>query len=98
VPALTDQVQVQLTDRRQPPVRVVDLDRRPAVVGHQQPVVAGRLRQFALEERVGDAGQLDLLVTPRHRHRGRAGPQGPRDHLVADGVHTQHRMRVVVRT
>jgi hypothetical protein len=90
VAALADEVQVELADRRQEPVRVLGRHLPVAVgdlvgVGERQ----RRLREAGLE----DAGRVDLLhrhrlaaVAREHGHGGGGGAPRPDDHAVAVGM------------
>ncbi|MCW2609271.1 MAG: hypothetical protein JWM15_517 [Cryptosporangiaceae bacterium] len=99
VPALADQVQVDLAQRGQPAVRVVDHVLEAVVVGDADAVVADRALHGALEHAaLVHPPQVGLGVT-RAQHDGRGpGTQRP-DHGPAGrcGMRPQDRVRVVVR-
>ena len=79
VAALRDQVQVELAERRQERVRVVDRERAGGAVVDLEAVVQGQLGAFddALEDAAGvDRLELDgAAVVKRCRDRGRRGTQ-----------------------
>ncbi len=99
VPALRDQVQIDLAERGQMPVCVVADDLGQAGVGDRDPVVRHR------GARHGD--RENTLVHVRHRRPAAAGqyhldrfrqwPERPDGHPVRAGMPAQHRMRVMVR-
>ncbi len=98
VPALADQVQVQLAEGGQEAVRVVDLDL--VVVVRDEEAVAVRDRgegQHRREEAAALGPQLRAQSLRRDRHRARVGAQGAEEDPAGDGVRPQHAVRVVVR-
>ena len=99
VTPLADQVQVDLTERRQPPVRVVDGEGLLAV-GDLDAVVVGRpIDQCAEDARVVQAPHRRTRTIALHDgHRGRLRSQRA-DHRAAPdgGMGTEYAMRIVVR-
>jgi hypothetical protein len=98
VPALPQQVLVELTDGRQEAVGVVDGEAAGGV-GHLQPV-GGRDRgavERALEQpgRV-DLVELDPLVIDQRDHGGGRGPERAHHHLAVLHVGAEQPVRVVV--
>ena len=98
VPALAEQVLVQLADGWQEPVGVVDRE-AAGVVGDLQ-LVGGRDRrgpEGALEQAGRmDLVQLDPLVTGHGRHPGGLGPEGADDHPVVLKMGAEQAVRLVV--
>ena len=98
VTSLADQVQVDLAERRQPAVRVVD-DVDALAVAHREPVVGGRAGHDPGEQAgvVHPGERLDLLALSDHVHLVGVRAQHPHDDAVGVGVRAEHRVRVVVR-
>ncbi len=96
VPALADQVQVEVAQRGQEAVRVLHLLVR-ALVRHQQPVRRDLVqRQQAGEEAVPVVVQLGPQPAAEDAHRAGEGPEGPHGDPAGDRVGAQHGVRVVV--
>ena len=101
MPALTDQVQVDLAERRQVAVRVVDgVDGEAGglvAVRHLEPVVAHRLTgQHGLPHAAEDVLRLGAVVSRDDRHGLGIGPQGANDEVAGDRMGAEHAVRVVV--
>ena len=96
VPALADQVQVDLAERGQPAVRVVDLVDRAGAVVDPDPVVADRAVDDGGEHPAVGVLERDLLAVLQQRHALRVVPQGA-DHggAVALRVRAENAVRVV---
>jgi hypothetical protein len=99
VAALADQVQVDLAERGQPAVRVVD-DVDALAVAHGQPVVRGRTRDDAGEQPgVVHPDQREALAALAHHvHLVGVRPQHPDHGAVRVRVRAQDRVRVMVRS
>jgi hypothetical protein len=97
VPALADDVQVEVAERRQEPVRVVDRQRAALGVGHVEAVAQRQLPALDLGHE--DAGRMHLherlaaSVVEHHGHllRSRA------EHADDDAVAARMRSEVTVR-
>ena len=100
VPAFPDQVQVEIADHGQEPVRVVGhlLVAAVRVVRGGDPVVRHLLvRQGDREHALGQVGHGHPAAVVEHQgHRRGQRPQGPDDDAVRAGMGAQDRMRIVV--
>ena len=98
VPALADQVQVQLAERGQEAVRVVH-HVLAVVVRHREPVLRrhGVQRQHRGEQPVALRRQVGALPVQHDRHRPGVRPQRPEPHAAVHRVRAQQAVRVVVR-
>jgi hypothetical protein len=100
VPALADQVQVEVADRRRERVRVVDGERAAVAVVDREPVAQRRLR--ALHEALEDTAGVDLLerhdraVAELRADAVRRGPQRTHNHAPVVRVRPEHGVRVGV--
>ncbi len=96
VPALADQVQVQLAERGQEAVGVLGLV-DGAVVGHEQPV-GGDLgeREEPGEEAVPVVVQLGPQICADHGDRLRVRAEGPEGDAAGDRVAAEDGVRIVV--
>ena len=87
VAALSDQVHVELAERRRKRVRIVEDERRPVAPGRLQPVVERRLAAWEVggeEPRAVDLLHLDRSAALReHAHRGCPGTEGAHDEPAA---------------
>jgi hypothetical protein len=99
VPALRDQVQVQLAERRQEAVRVRHLDRVVGGVAHLKRVRGhGRQRQHTGEQPVAVVVQLRGHPVRDDRDRLRVRAQHAKAHAAGHRVRAQQPVRVVVLT
>ena len=99
VAALADQVQVDLAERRQPAVGVID-DVDAVAVAHREPVVRGRPGHDPGEQPgvVHLHQRIALATDPHHVHLVGVRTQDAHDRAVFVGVRTEYRMGVVMRT
>ncbi len=96
VPALADQVQVELAERGQETVRVVHL-LLAALVRHVQRVGGDlRQRQHAGEQAVALRDERGALAAGHHAHRAGEGAQRPEHDPARDRVCAQQGVRIVV--
>ncbi len=96
VPALTDQVQIELAECGQEAVRVVRLQ-LTAVVGHVQRVLGDRVqRQHTREEAVALRDEGGAPAAGHHAHRAGEGPQRPEHDPARHRVGAQQRVRIMV--
>ncbi len=96
VPALADQIQVHLAERRQPPVRVVDLVHGARAVVDAHPVVTHRPVDHSGEDAAVGALERDLLALLQQGDVLRVMAQGPHDGgAVALRVCAENAVRVV---
>lgn len=96
VPALADQVQVQITERGQEPVRVLDL-LNGTVVRHAEPVLGHALqRHQPREEPVPVVMQLRPQLPCHDRHSTSERPKRPEGDPAGDRVGAEHGVGGVV--
>lgn len=97
VPPLAEQVEVQLAQGGQEPVRVLDLLFRP-LVRHEETVGRDVLqRHQAGEEAVPVVVQPDPQLPGQHGHGQGVRPEHPERDPAGHPMGTEHRVRIVVR-
>lgn len=98
VPPLADQMQIEIAERGQEAVRIMDLDLVVRVADQELVLGDGRHRQQSGEETVAVVVQLGPQPLGEYGHRSRVRTEHPDRHTAADHVRAEQIVRGMVLT